>query len=686
MHDEAWHLPSYPLPEDHPAAAEAESLIASGDIDDTIDVYFPQATTEDDLPRGLLADGAPTFGTDMPWLTAASIVAPTSDEGEYTVYIVPMGVETSDKRFIEEGALDWREPPLPLMFIDRYTMGHDDAEFVGNITNLRTVQWRGNEWVAGDVTWDDGSDNETAAKAKRLVDELRMFGVSADIVDVDGRLDVIEVDEDGFPIDWLEVLTQGTVAGATIVPIPAFEDARIEGPNSETDDDAADETTAAAAGGYDLAAEIAEKVASILNIDTAAVEDSLTAGALIEMPDVLPAAAFVDPQLDRPTGLTVVEDDGVVRIYGHAALWGTCHTGITDRCVTPPKSGNDYADFLLSRVETDDGYLAVGTITMDTGHAMSGKLTAEQTRAHYDNTGTAAAWVSVGEDEHGIWFSGVLNGRMTADDVRTLAASKLSGDWRFSNGQLELVALLAVNMPGFPVPQLLETDHKQTALVAAGVVDAEPDSECAPCQEQTTDDDVFSDVFTYAVPVSEWAAIDPRGQFVQDATITLDESGPTFWIESPYQLSSFERYRQSVDADDGRFGLTVDQYDAALGDLRDQCGITRELFEQIPSDVQRFWLSSIGYDVVQFDTFEAEVGSVTLADDPAFIRFAFHMVEQLQRLADQVEQVRADQQRPHAAKRVDLALDRIGRTVDDIRSDRIDAAMRRIEAAAANGS
>jgi hypothetical protein len=47
----------------------------------------------------------------------------------------------------------------------------------------------------------------------------------------------------------------------------------------------------------------------------------------------------------------------------------------------------------------------------------------------------------------------------------------LSGDWRkFGNG-LRLVALLAVNVPGFPVPRTKTASSRgrQVALVAAGV-------------------------------------------------------------------------------------------------------------------------------------------------------------------------------------------------------------------------
>jgi hypothetical protein len=181
-----------------------------------------------------------------------------------------------------------------------------------------------------------------------------------------------------------------------------------------------------------------------------------------------PTSWFDDPGFTGPTPLTV-EPNG--RVYGHLATWGTCHIGIDGVCVTPPQSRTDYAYFHLGVVDTDDGRLAVGSITLDTGHANL-DLRAFDARRHYDDTGTVVAKVRAGEDEHGIWVAGALCD--VPDDVRlTLASSAgLSGDWREVAGNLELVAALAVNVPGFPVPRvgLAASAGGQHALVAAGIV------------------------------------------------------------------------------------------------------------------------------------------------------------------------------------------------------------------------
>ena len=191
----------------------------------------------------------------------------------------------------------------------------------------------------------------------------------------------------------------------------------------------------------------------------------LTAGAAIAVRP--PRAWFADPKLNGPTPLTVTEDG---RIYGHLATWGTCHTGFPGECVQPPSSASNYAFFRTGAIRTDDGTeVPVGRITLDTTHA-GRRLGASDTAAHYEHTGVAVADVSAGEDVHGIWVAGALRPGIGEQDVRKLMASPLSGDWRRVGGQLELVAALAVNSPGFPIPRALVAGGAVQSLVASGVV------------------------------------------------------------------------------------------------------------------------------------------------------------------------------------------------------------------------
>lgn len=162
-----------------------------------------------------------------------------------------------------------------------------------------------------------------------------------------------------------------------------------------------------------------------------------------------PADAFKNPEFTGPTPVTIEGD----RIFGHIATWGVCHIGIQDQCVMAPHSSTNYGYYRTGVVHTDEGRIPVGQITMSTGHA-SIKASAKDAVAHYDNTGSVVADIAAGEDSFGIWFSGVLRPNLTDDQVAALAASALSGDWRRTASGLELVAALAVNVPGFPIPRI----------------------------------------------------------------------------------------------------------------------------------------------------------------------------------------------------------------------------------------
>ena len=181
---------------------------------------------------------------------------------------------------------------------------------------------------------------------------------------------------------------------------------------------------------------------------------------------------FQKPDMETPRVGVEVEGD---HTYGYIAQWGVCHIGIAGICTTAPHSQTDYWYFATGKVDTEDGVVRVGQITMDTGHA-SMKASAKVAAAHYDNTGAAAADVVVGEDDFGIWFSGVLRSKVTDEQRHALrAAGRVSGDWRQIGSDLELVAALAVNVPGFPIPHVRAGVYngEQVSLVAAGLHEEE---------------------------------------------------------------------------------------------------------------------------------------------------------------------------------------------------------------------
>lgn len=332
----------------------------------------------------------------------------------YVAMLAPEGVMTSDHRIIEDGALSWRSGRLPLMWSDT-EQAHGDAVLVGNLENLRFETIDGTKWVVADIDWDT---RDEAVEAKRLVDEDRLTGVSVHMADIDADIDC--PDEDDEPC--VMTVTMGVIAAATIVAIPAFEDAEIE-------------AVAAAATPID---------------------------ASLYSP---PRAWFDDPQLDGPTPLTVTSEG---RIFGHLALWDSCHLGFEGVCVTPPRDAADYAEFHAhGRVHTEEGaLLPVGAVTVEGTHADL-SLNVEHTARHYDSTATVGAYVRAGDDEHGPWVAGALAPGLDPAVVEKLRRLSLSGDWRPRNGRFVLAAVLTVPVPGFSVTAHVAAGE-QTALLTLG--------------------------------------------------------------------------------------------------------------------------------------------------------------------------------------------------------------------------
>lgn len=177
-----------------------------------------------------------------------------------------------------------------------------------------------------------------------------------------------------------------------------------------------------------------------------------------------------------PAPLTVTPEG---RIYGDLARFGQRHIGADGANIYPPKDPDGlYRAFRQRTIECADGdRIAVGVLTMDTGHAGMG-IGAQAAVEHYDHTGAIVAAINIGEDREGpdgqgrIWLAGALLPDVTDEQRLRLMLSGVSGDWRQTRrrGPLELVAALAVNVPGFPVPAVEVADGRELAVVAAGAV------------------------------------------------------------------------------------------------------------------------------------------------------------------------------------------------------------------------
>lgn len=214
-----------------------------------------------------------------------------------------------------------------------------------------------------------------------------------------------------------------------------------------------------------------------LTAEGEAVTEAFTQAATLD--DVLPPLGFFqDPLFEGPTPFRVEFDSK--HVFGHGALFGSCHLGYSDRCVEAPRSERGYNHFRTGAVMTDGGLVSVGQITMDTGHPPL-HYTASEAVRHYDDTGTVVADVAAGEDQWGIWLNGMLRPGVTNAQARALQAATISGDWRSIGGKAEFVAALAVNVPGFPIPrpELAASAYDPDAIqsmVAVGVVQLDPNA------------------------------------------------------------------------------------------------------------------------------------------------------------------------------------------------------------------
>jgi hypothetical protein len=358
--------------------------------------------------------------------------------------VIPEEIETGDGRTFKKDAIDIRELPLPLMWQIETGEGHNGSVVVGRIDHMERV-----DGGIGNATgvFDTG---EYGKEAERLVRNGFIRGVSADLDQFEASQQLPELaEEDSGKIgaDKL-VISHARVMAVTLVPKPAFQECQIY-----LVDDEKQEETVIPDGIY--VDEMDPVEASAL------VACGLVAGSI---PVVPPSSWFDNPKLDKPTPLTV-DDDG--RVFGHIAAWHVDHIGMSFG-TKPPRSKSNYAYFHTGVVRTDNGKdVPVGQLTLAGGHA-SLEASATEAVRHYDDTASAIADVHAGEDAFGIWVAGALRPGTSPEQIRALRASAPSGDWRPIKGQLELVAVCQVNVPGFPIARARVASGAVMALVAAG--------------------------------------------------------------------------------------------------------------------------------------------------------------------------------------------------------------------------
>jgi len=318
-------------------------------------------------------------------------------------------------------------------------------------------------WITADVEFDT---DEQAREAQRLVREKKLTGISADLGNVTAKLEVLAVDDAGMPSDWLETVEAGEITGGTLVPMPAFGEARIVAnpdgtftawilPEGEkTSDRRLIEESAltwrdpAPLMFTDTTSEGHLGAVFVGNLSNFRRDTMSLAAAFVVDP-----GHFTDPMLPAVTKPHL--EDG--RFVGHGAQWGTCHLAF-DGCVTPPNTETAYE---IARWKEINDVSGVPVYKHPEGdiHAPL-HLTLEETRAWYEKECTLEGLAEVGDDGFGIWVSGSASPE--------LDGLFLSGDWRLVDGNLELMAFLACERPAFPLA--LVASDVQTALVAAGMV------------------------------------------------------------------------------------------------------------------------------------------------------------------------------------------------------------------------
>lgn len=360
--------------------------------------------------------------------------------------------DIGDGRIFPPGSFSWRTPPLSVMALTTTSAygGHDGAFLLGNFATIA----RDGDMIIATGTLNDEGEGEEADRRRDTIGAIErgdLNGVSADPAGVEVHYECTEFDEEeGWCVREVIVFDSYTIGGATVCTIPGIEGTLIE----LLDDDAEEPASEA------------DAVAA-------------SAAAVLERP---PAEWFDHPgdlllPIDHEDArLPVVTDEG--RVYGRLASWSDCHISFPNYCQTPWRSLTGYAYHRLTPIEALDAdgnevRVRAGALAVQGGHFPTSGDQARDwqgAQAHYDDPTTCAAYVATGEDDDGIWFAGALRPEATAEQVALLRRHQLSGDWRRIGGNMELVGMCSVVVPGFV---------REVAMVAAGaphdgVTDMEP--------------------------------------------------------------------------------------------------------------------------------------------------------------------------------------------------------------------
>lgn len=454
----------------------------------------PSEEQENDM--GKTSAGATTFADDD-----------TTDVDEETFFtftdalFAVTGIPTSDGRMLASDIdLVFRDTPMPLQWCETMEGGHYRSVTVGVVEALR--------FKNGEVRADGYMlNNEHAVKAT----DLLSHGVNNPSVDL-ADAEAVWTDEAGVPIteetyeDGMEMLLtvlKAEMTACTIVAIPAFGETRLR-----------------------------------LNEQRETRDKALVAGLVASMdaafkPPVYDPQMFADPKLTQNTRLTISEDG---HVFGHIATWKDKHRSVGLGDIKPPRSETNYDHFHSSPpVHLADGTtLPVGRLTVGIGHAPTRGVSVAAAQGHYDNVEACWALGRIYEDRHGIVFSGVVAPWASPEKVQMGLASPLSGDWRPigpRQGNLELVAVLSVNTPGF----LCKIETDSTGRPLAMVASLSPSPRAGGSVSQLSLDDIKR-VIAEALAESSAQSVELARR--RDAALARAQAGPPPAPESTAQRMS----------------------------------------------------------------------------------------------------------------------------------------------------
>jgi hypothetical protein len=413
---------------------------------------------------------------------------------------------TGDGRDFSGCAWSWRDPNvslLPVMLQTETEIAHFGATLAGYVAELH---------MNGTNVGASGRFYATdrGREARDYLLGGRRFGVSVDPGAVDLDWNCVEEDEDGWCVADELIFHAYQIIGLTMTPFPGFAEAAIQlraaasesGDSTESSDG---EDAAQSARQPALAAAASTMLSFPIAPPPAWFEIPEPQAGQAGMLDVygMPVEELL---IEQPNGglavpLTIL-DDG--RVFGHVAQWEQPHVGYVNarRQVTAPDSRAAYAHFHVGSCVLDDrSRLAVGNAVFGCEHAPlreadGSVVSAATARDYYAHSGAGWAQLRVTSGEHGAWACGALRPDLSELQLRILRSLTLSGDWRELGGGLELIGVLAVNVPGFPIARealaasgvellpeahagAVERDGDQLAVVAAGTV-----RRCAECQRR----------------------------------------------------------------------------------------------------------------------------------------------------------------------------------------------------------